>query len=63
VMSTSRLSQPDVSPLERETVRRLRTESGWWNGDKNAVEVLRSFAAKVNQPQAKETQPCSQPST
>lgn len=41
------LDAPDVTPAEREAVKRLRNRAGWWEGDANALTVLRAFAAKV----------------
>ena len=41
------LDAPEVTPLERETVQRLRTATGWWKGDPNALKVLREFARKT----------------
>lgn len=40
------LSAPDVTPLERETIEKLRNRAGWWEGDANALRVLRSFVQK-----------------
>lgn len=59
------LDNPDVSDLERKVVRRLRTDSGWWNGDATAVRVLRDYAQVVvgqcEQPSPKPP-PCNPPS-
>ena len=41
------LSAPDVTPAERETVKRLRSESGWYQGDRAALQALRDYAAKL----------------
>lgn len=45
------LDAADVTPLERLTIQRLRTDTerskGWWKGDPNALKVLREFARKV----------------
>ncbi len=35
------------SELERRTIKRLRTQSGWWEGDRNALRVLREYAKDV----------------
>lgn len=40
------LDAKDVTPMERETVLRLRTTTGWWKGDPNALKVLREYAHK-----------------
>lgn len=41
------LDAPDVTALERETIERLRTATGWWKGDPNALKVLREFARRA----------------
>ena len=50
------LSRADVTPLERATVRMLRSETGWWVGDEAALEVLRDYTAI-----ARKTQPLKSP--
>lgn len=30
-----------------QTIRRLRTRDGWWNGDPTARQVLAAFAASI----------------
>lgn len=42
------LHAPDVTPLERETVKRLRSESGWYQGDRAALQALRDYAKKLS---------------
>jgi hypothetical protein len=39
----NRLDWPDVTPLERLTIGKLRSESGWWMGDARAIDVLRFY--------------------
>ncbi|MBS0328264.1 MAG: hypothetical protein JSR30_00295 [Proteobacteria bacterium] len=33
----------NATPLERTIIQSLRTESGFWNGDRNALMALRRF--------------------
>lgn len=44
---SSCLDAPEVTPLERETIERLRTATGWWKGDPNALKVLRELAGRL----------------
>lgn len=39
------LDQPDVTAIERLTVKKLRTESGWYAGDAAALAAIREHAA------------------
>ena len=41
------LSAPDVTTIERETIKRLRSESGWYQGDRAALQALRDYAKKL----------------
>lgn len=50
------LWNPNVTPLERETIRKLRNSGGWWEGDENALKILREYAdgVRVEKEMAKE---------
>ena len=48
------LDAADVTPLEREVIRRLRTHGGYWEGDANALKILREYARVI---QIQEHQP------
>lgn len=37
----------DATDLERATIKKLRTPTNWWEGDANALQVLREYAAKL----------------
>ena len=41
------LDNPDVTETERTVIRRLRTESGWWNGDATALRIMRDYATAI----------------
>ena len=43
------LDAPDVTEEEARFVRAMRTESGWWKGDPNALVVLREYRKRVQQ--------------
>jgi len=36
----------DATPIERAAIKRLRS-AGWWEGDENALRVVREFAAQI----------------
>jgi hypothetical protein len=35
----------EMTPAEAATIKRLRTQGGWYNGDIAALEALRDFSA------------------
>lgn len=38
----------DATPIERAAIKRLRS-AGWWEGDENALRVLREYAVQIRQ--------------
>lgn len=36
-----------ATPEEAAAILKLRNRAGWWEGDRNALQVLREFAAHV----------------
>jgi hypothetical protein len=41
------LDAPEVTDLERATIRQLRDRSGYWFGDGDALRVLRDYTAHI----------------